>query len=130
MQWYVGKCLRLGLLVVLLAGCTTVHPREPVGSGTYSYVSGRLSWVYPVPLIEAWQATLQALQELNLRVLNKTLDGLGGEIDAQRVDQTAVDVDLKPTSDRTTEVSVRIGTFGDYEQSKNIHETIRTRLRL
>ena len=130
MQWYVWKCLRLGLLVVLLAGCTTVHPREPVGSGTYSYVSGRLSWVYPVPLIEAWQATLQALQELNLRVLHKTLDGLGGEIDAQRVDQTAVDVDLKPTSDRTTEVSVRIGTFGDYEQSKNIHETIRTRLRL
>ena len=130
MQWYVGKCLRLGLLVVLLAGCTTVHPREPVGSGTYSYVSGRLSWVYPVPLIEAWQATLQALQELNLRVLNKTLDGLGGEIDAQRADQTTVDVDLKPLSDRTTEVSVRIGTFGDYEQSKNIHETIRTRLKL
>jgi hypothetical protein len=130
MRWYVGKCLRLGLLVVLLAGCTTVHPREPVGSGTYSYVSGRLSWVYPVPLIEAWQATLNALQELNLRILNKTLDGLGGEIDAQRADQTVVGVVVRPISDRTTEVSVRIGTFGDYEQSKNIHETIRTLLKL
>jgi hypothetical protein len=130
MQWYVGKCLGLGLLVMLLAGCTTVHPREPVGSGTYSYVSGRLSWIYPVPLSEAWQATLTTLQELSLRVLNTTLDGLGGEIDAQRVDQTAVNVDLRPLSDKTTEVSVRIGTFGDYEQSKNIHETIRIRLKL
>jgi hypothetical protein len=130
MQWYVWKYLGLGLLVVLLAGCTTVHPREPVGSGTYSYVSGRLSWVYPVPLTEAWQATLKALQELDLRVLNKTLDGLGGEIDAERADQTAVNVDLRPLSDRTTDVSVRIGTFGDYEQSKNVHEAIRILLKL
>jgi hypothetical protein len=130
MRWYVWKCLRLGLFVVLLAGCTTVHPRAPVGSGSYSYVSRRLSWVYPVPLTEAWQATLQALQELSLRVLNRRLDGLGGEIDAERVDQTAVDVDLKPISDRATEVSVRIGTFGDYEQSRNLHETIRTLLKL
>jgi hypothetical protein len=83
-----------------------------------------------VPLSEAWQATLTTLQELSLRVLNTTLDGLGGEIDAQRADQTAVNVDLRPLSDKTTEVSVRIGTFGDYEQSKNIHETIRIRLKL
>lgn len=129
MQRYVRGVLSLGLLV-LVAGCTTVHPREPVGSGTYSYVSGRLAWVYPVTLDATWQVTLQALQELNLRVLSKTLDGLGGEIDAMRADQTTVNVQLRPVSDRSTRVSVRIGTFGDYEQSKNIHETIRTRLKL
>lgn len=129
MQRYVRGGVILGLLV-LLAGCTTVHPREPVGSGTYSYTSRRLSWIYPVTLDEAWQATLQALQELNLRVLSKTLDGLGGEIEAMRADQTTIHVELRPVSDKSARVSVRVGTFGDYEQSKSIHETIRTRLRL
>jgi hypothetical protein len=89
-----------------------------------------LSWIYPVTLDEAWQATLQALQELNLRVLSKTLDGLGGEIEAMRADQTTIHVELRPVSDKSARVSVRVGTFGDYEQSKSIHETIRTRLRL
>ena len=129
MQRYVRGCLGQGLLVCV-AGCTTVHPREPVGSVTYSYVSRRLSWTYPGTLVEVWQATLKALQELDLRVQSKSLDGLGGEIEAIRADQTTVAVELRPVSDRTTDVSVRIGTLGDYEQSKTIHEAIRTRLKL
>jgi hypothetical protein len=39
---------------------------------------------------------------------------------------------LKPVTDRTTEVGVKIGTFlfGDQEQAEHIHKNIRTRLKL
>ena len=55
--------------------------------------------------------------------------GLRG-VKAIRADRTAVQVYLKPLTDRTTEVQVKVGTFGDQEQAELIHKNIRTQLRL
>lgn len=125
---------RMKLLVLLslvaLGGCTSVHPSTGAGSGTYNPVSGYLSWAYPVPLERGYQATLTALEELDLRIQTKTLDGLEGRVKAIRADRTAVQVYLKPLTDRTTEVQVKVGTFGDQEQAELIHKNIRTQLRL
>jgi uncharacterized protein YceK len=123
---------RLVLLasVLLVAGCATVHPQDPAGTGIYSYTSGRLSWTYPVALEPAWQATLRALKELNLRIESKTLDGLGGHIEALRSDNTKVSLSLKPATERTTRISVRVGAFGDRKPSEDIHAAIRTQLQL
>jgi hypothetical protein len=117
--------------VVCIAGCTTVHPDAPrVGTGTYSHTARALYWTYPVPLETAWQATLRAVEELNLRVDGKTLDGLGGRITAVRADRTSIHIRLKPETTRTTTIIVRVGTFGSQEQSENIHKTIRAQLKL
>jgi len=117
--------------VVCIAGCTTVHPDAPrVGTGTYSYAARALSWTYPIPLETAWQATLRAVEELNLRADSKTLDGLGGRITAIRADGTNIHIRLKPETTRTTTISVRVGMFGSQEQSENIHKTIRAKLQL
>jgi hypothetical protein len=83
-----------------------------------------------VPLERGYQATLVALERLDLRIQTKTLDGLEGRIKAIRADRTTVKVYLKPITDRTTEVKVKIGTFGDQEQAEYIHKNIRTQLQL
>lgn len=124
MKWFIV----LGL--VLLGGCTTVYPQTGAGAGTYNAASGWLSWVYPVPLERTFQATVTVLDGLDLRIQTKTLDGLEGRIKALRADRTTVHIYLKPVTDRTTEVMVKIGTFGDQEQSEHIHKNIRTQLRL
>ena len=112
---------RMKLLVLLsfvvLGGCTKVYPDTTAGAGTYNPASGWLSWAYPVPLERSYQATLAALEGLDLRVQTKTLDGLEGRIKAIR-------------ADRTSEVQVKVGTFGDQEQAELIHKNIRTQLRL
>jgi hypothetical protein len=73
---------------------------------------------------------LAALDGLDLRIQTKTLDGLEGRIQALRADRTSVQIYLKPVTDRTTEVKVKIGSFGDQEQSEHIHKNIRTQLQL
>jgi hypothetical protein len=78
----------------------------------------------------AWQATLGALEDLELQTYTKNLDGLGGRIEALRADKTKVHIRLKPVSDRSTRIGVRVGTFGSREISNRIHEAIRTRLKL
>lgn len=117
--------------VILVAGCATVHPPAGVaGTGTYYYMSGNLVWTYPTDMERTWQATLQALQGLDLRVEDRTLDGLGGRIKAIRADGTTIRIRLKPETTRTTTVKVKIGTFGSQEQAENVHNAIRAQLRL
>jgi hypothetical protein len=89
-----------------------------------------LSWTYPAPLERSYEAVLAALGELNLQVQTKTLDGLEGRIKAFRADRTAVRVYLQPVTNRTTEVRVKIGTFGDQDQAERIHNNIRTQMGL
>jgi uncharacterized protein YceK len=118
------------LSLVVLGGCTTVYPNTTAGAGTYNRASGWLSWAYPVPLERSYQATLVALERLDLRIQTKTLDGLEGRIKAVRADRTAVQVYLKPITDRTTAVQVKVGTFGDQDQAEHIHKNIRAQLKL
>jgi uncharacterized protein YceK len=125
---------RIQLLVLIslvaLGGCTTVYPSTSAGAGTYNRASGWLTWTYPAPLERTYQAAVAALEGLDLRMQTKMLDGLEGRLKALRADRTAVKVYLKPVTDRTTEVRVKVGTFGDQDQSEHIHKDIRTRLQL
>ncbi len=122
--------------VLLLMWCglfivsCTVHPREPVGTGTFSRVTGRLAWTYPVDIHTAWSATLRALDKLEIQIQDKAIDGLGGMIQAQRADQTNVSIKLEPVSKLASRVSIKIGAFGSREQSENIHDRIRQELEL
>jgi hypothetical protein len=118
----------LGILVA--TGCATVHPPGVAGTGTYSYVSGNLSWVYPADMERTWEATLRALETMDLRVEERNLDGLGGRLIARRADETKIRIRLKPETTRTTTVLVKVGTFGNKEQSENLHREIRTQLKL
>jgi uncharacterized protein YceK len=118
------------LSLVVLGGCSTVYPNTTAGTGTYNPASGWLSWAYPVPLDRSYQATLTALEVLDLRIQTKTLDGLEGRIKAVRADRTTVQVYLKPITDRTTAVQVKVGTFGDQDQAEHIHKNIRAQLKL
>jgi hypothetical protein len=115
---------------MILVSCTTVHPPGVAGTGTYAYISGNLIWTYPTELERTWDAALRALEELDLRIENKSLDGLGGYIKARRADNTAIRVRLVPETTRTTTVKIKIGAFGNQEQAQNLHKAIRAQLKL
>ena len=108
--------------LALCSGCVTA------GAGTYDFIQGELRTTYSVPIEQVWPKTLAALHELKLTVDRQLLDHLGGEIDARRVDGTAVKVRLKPAGEHSTTVGVRVGTLGNRDHAERIHDIIKKQL--
>jgi len=129
MKRFIHGLALLGLLM-LCSGCVAAAlvAGAGAGAGTYSYIKGELQITYNEPIQKVWPKALAAVKTLNLSVRSKEMDALGGTIDARRVDGTAVKVQLEPAGDKSTKVAVRVGTFGNKEQSERIHSAIRKQL--
>ncbi len=134
-RWCRKRALHLSILgcigLALLAGCGPVHPPTAMGTGTYSYATGALSWIYPVTMEDLWPATLAEVNELRLQILNQHMDGLGATIKAIRADKVEVDFELAPVSARATRLSVRILANGwKRQEAEHFHAKVRQRLGL
>jgi hypothetical protein len=95
-----------------------------VGAGTYYYVKGDLKRNYEAPMDKTWDATIKALDALKINVESKQHDALTGVIKGKLADGKGYTVNLKRLNESSTEVSVRIGTFGDRERAEAIHDKI------
>jgi hypothetical protein len=126
--------LSLGFLFVslLLCGCSTavlVGVGAGAGVGTYSYLRGELTMDYPYAYDRTWNASLTALDRLEIEVTSRQRDALGGKITAQRSDGKPVVLKIRDKGLGVTTVGIRVGSFGDREASRKIHETIVSGLR-
>jgi len=126
MRRYLFALLGMSLLASV-SGCVTaaVGGGSNVTAGTYSYFTRELEVIYGIPLADVWPRALAAIESLQLHIDVQRIDGLGGEIQARRPDGTKVHVDLKPTGDHSTSVSVRVGFWGDREMSERVQRNIR-----
>ena len=117
-------------LCASLGGCytTTVGGGPSVTAGTYSYITRDLEVIYGVPLADVWPRALAAVESLQLHIDRQHIDGLGGDIQARRADGTNVVVHLKPRGGHSTSIGVRVGDWGDREQSERVHRAIRQQL--
>lgn len=112
----------------LLIGCA---PLVFFGAGTaagvagYKYYEGALTVIYQAPFMQTWDASLQALNQMNLSVLNSPHDTTSGKITARQADDKPVTVSLKYKSAQETEVIIRVGHLGDKNRSMAIKEEIR-----
>lgn len=121
----------IGLLMGLVAsGCAAsfLATGAGLGAGTYAWIQGELKRTYPATYDAVWNASSDALQSLEMPVVSQQRDALKGTIMAKRVDGSDVRVNVKYLTDKTTQVSVRIGLFGDRADSSRVHETIQARL--
>mgnify|MGYP005835547665 CR=1 FL=1 len=110
----------------LVSGCVAVGAGIVAGAGvgTYYWVKGELKRAYAAEFDHAWRAAEDAGKELELMRDRYTRDKLGGEMAFIRGDGTEVTVRLRSKQVDLTEISVRIGTFGDRVASERIHSTI------
>ena len=104
-------CLLIGLNAcatrAIVAGAAAVG----VGTGSYFYVKGELERDYHAPIARVWQATLQAVEELNLSIESKEHDAFYGKIKGEMADGTDYKIELKREGENLTNVGVRIGAF-------------------
>lgn len=118
------RCGVFGMLAVLalvLGGCQTDEPGVSNELGT---VQKDLP-ASPPAVVEAARATLE---ELDLEILAAEADELGGRVRAESALDEVVQIWVRRRGEQRSRVHVRIGTFGDQEQSVAILRRIEARL--
>ena len=99
-----------------------------VGAGAYYYVKGDLKRNYDAPMDKTGDATVKALEALQINVESKQNDALTGVINGKLADGKSYTVNVKRLGENLTEVAIRIGTFGDRERAEAIHDKILSNL--
>jgi hypothetical protein len=120
-------CLLIGLNACsryVIAGAAAAG----AAAGTYFFVKGNLKRSYEAPVENVWEATLQAVEELELATESKNHDAFGGEIKGKMADGESFKIELKRLGENSAEVGVRIGVFGDRTKSEAIHDKILSNL--
>jgi len=117
-------------LSVMLQGCVmlAVGVGAAAGAGTVAYIKGELQMNYAAPLDRTWQASLDALQDLDYRINSSQRDGAEGEIEARQIGGDKVKVGLLVSGPGTTLVKIRVGFFGDEAVSRTVERKIASRL--
>ena len=126
------------LILVLLAACpfiltgclaaAAVGGAAAAGAGTVAYIKGELKATEEATLNKTWEATVAAIDELQFLVVNKIKDNVSAELEAKTADNKTVKIQLKRVTDNLTDISIRIGTFGDESLSRYILSKIEARL--
>ena len=127
-----GVSLLCGLLAVAIgaSGCVAVAVGAGA-AGTVAYLAGDLEAHQSHDVDTVFAASKQALADLQMTVIEgrTTKDALGARIVARDATDKEIVVNLKATVVGATDISIRVGTFGDDTKSHLIYEKIRENLK-
>ena len=120
----------LGLGLIFQSGCAVVSigTGAAAGVGSYAYVSGELEASENASMEHAWDATLQAMQEMQYAVTIQAKDALGGDLIARTAQDKTIEIYLKAITTVNTEFKIRVGTFGDKDLSVAVMDKIKKQL--
>jgi hypothetical protein len=121
-------CFLIGLSACSRKWAVIGAAAAAVGAGTYYYFKGDLKRNYEAPMDKTWEATIKSVEELKLTVESQKHDAFSGVIKGKTADEKGFEINLKRLGENSTEIGVRIGTFGDREKSEAIHDKIHSKL--
>jgi len=111
----------------MVQGCVAVAAGAGA-AGTVAYIRGDLETVETKKLDTVYEATLKAMEQLELSVSTKTKDAMSAEVVARDSQDKKVTVTLTATAEGSTKLSIRIGVFGSETKSQLIYEQIKKNL--
>ena len=114
------------MMILLLQGCLAAA--VGAGAGTVAYMRGDLEAIETNDIDTVYAATKKAIEQLELNLSSDTKDALSAEIVARDAQDKKIIIKLKSTTESTTEISIRVGTFGNETKSRLIHDQIKNNL--
>ncbi|MCK5512227.1 MAG: DUF3568 family protein [Thermodesulfovibrionia bacterium] len=124
------KFIRLTALLlslVFLCGCEVVllGAGAGLGVGTYRFIEGNLERTYPLSYTSAWDSTNTALSNLYISVTSSINEDVKGTIESVRKDGIKVVVVLTDRGQNVTDISIRVGFWGNREDAERMHDEIK-----
>lgn len=123
---YAVRLLVLLLSLTFLWGCALAWIGVGAGAGVggMKYVEGKVVKQYPLEFERAWDATNTALANLGISITGILNEEVTGDIEGVRRDGVKVYISVKDMGQKVTSIAIRVGTFGDRETAKKIHDEI------
>ncbi len=112
---------------VMLSGCI-IAAVGAGAAGTVAYVKGDLEVIEAKKLEVVHEATVKALKELELSIIQDTKDKMAATVIARDSQDKKVTVKLTAVTDESTEISIRFGTFGNEAKSTMVYNKIKENL--
>jgi hypothetical protein len=122
--------LRLTILLGTLgltSGCFLVAVGA-AGAGTVAYVRGELDATLGSPYSPVVDAAGRAVSQLQFTTVSVSRDAFNAEIIARTAQDKKVDVTVSRQADDLTTIKIRIGLFGNEEESRAILDRIKGNL--
>jgi len=116
------------VLAFLCSGCLALVVGAAGGAAGAVYVMGKLKdeMNYEVPVMH--KATVAALAELELKLLEDKVDKLSAHVESEFSDGEHVWIDLESISDSRTSLTIRVGVTGNEVRARNIYDAIKRHL--
>jgi len=113
----------LGIVGGLLApGCSTYH--DPATGEEATYGMQTLKARLDVDVGTVYAAARRAADELNLKVMHASKDGISGQIRAYDAQRDQVEIRLGAMPEDRTLLAINVGPFGDKNKSLVLFEYI------
>jgi len=109
---------------LLLSGCAAAV----IAGGAYGWLDGVLQQEYDKSINQTYRAAERALAALEINVQESSHDQLGGKLHGETADGSRVAVEMESLGRSRTQVRVKVGVFGNKNESQRIHEEISSRL--
>jgi predicted acyltransferase (DUF342 family) len=119
--------LLMASLLTLTSGCI-VLVGAAAGVAGYAYVDGEIKATEAASLTQTWDASIAAMNDLEFTVTDKSKDALSGTVTAKTAKNKTVKIKLKYISNTSTELRIRVDTFGDESLSRIVLNKINSHL--
>jgi hypothetical protein len=116
------------LFAVYGAGCAAFVAGGAIGGGTAVYVKGQVEQTFNNSVPQVHEATLAALKELNMPVVEDVHDETSAKMKSVVASGEEVWIDISALSNTASKVTLRVGTMGDEGKSTTILNTIHKNL--
>ncbi len=113
---------------LLASGCVPLVIGAGAGAAGMTWYRGKLEDNLAVPIQKAHAAFMAGLKDLKIQVDEDKADNLVGHIVGRLASGDPVNIDFKSISSNTTQVTIRVGLFGNKEYAERILEAARAYL--
>jgi uncharacterized protein YunC (DUF1805 family) len=129
----ISHYLTTAIACSLLAGTTLLHSgcvavAVGAGAGTVAYVRGELKSTLDAKVETLAQASEWSLDELGIKRLDTKKDSVSAVITARTADDKKVEIHIKSITSRASDLTIRVGVFGDQRVSTVILDKIKSRM--
>jgi hypothetical protein len=124
---HIKVCLVLFSFLIIatgLTGCIALLAGGAAGAGSAVYIKGQLKEDFSVSVATAHTASVAALKELNLPIIEDNFDKLTAKMKSRFADGNDVWIDIEYITLESSKLTIRVGILGDERKARQILDAI------